>query len=73
MMRRMMLFMIPLPLIACQPEESAPVDNTVEEVTPDDTVVPPDGVPLADPAAGSVTAPAPGTAHDRSQIEGDEP
>ena len=68
-MKRFTIMILPFALAACSQDEIAPVDSTVEEVTPDDTVAEPDGRSLADPAPGSVTAPAPGTALDRSEVE----
>lgn len=57
-MRILTMTALPLLLAACSQDENAPVDSTVEQVTPGETVADLDGVSLADPAPGSVTAPA---------------
>lgn len=56
-MRVLSLLALPLLLAACAQDESAPVDSTVEELTPGSTVAG-DNASLADPAPASVTAPA---------------
>ena len=55
-------------LAACTQDESAPVDSTVEEITPGTT--PGEEQSLADPALGAVTAPAPATATIPTAMQG---